>query len=87
MAQPDIIHDRAFVMHQRLDAPEDISQLDGGDPRGPEAQRPDIARLPGTAAQLIGERIRAMYTKLAREPVPGQLLELIRQLENKERSE
>jgi hypothetical protein len=73
-------------MQQRSDASEDIARLDG-DPPGPEAHGSDVARLPGTAAQLIGERMRAMYATLVAEPVPEQLLELVRQLENKERSE
>lgn len=75
-----------YTMQQRLDTPDDISRSDGDPPR-PGTQGSEIARLPGTAAQLIGERMRAMYATLVREPVPGQLLELIRQLENKERSE
>ena len=54
---------------------------------GPRFNGSDVARLPGTAAQLIGERMRAMYATLVAEPVPDQLLELVRQLENKERSE
>ena len=49
--------------------------------------RKDVARLPGIASQLIGERMRAMYTTLVSEPVPDDLLELIRQLESKERGE
>ena len=49
--------------------------------------RKDVARLPGIASQLIGERMRAMYTTLISEPVPDDLLELIRRLESKERGE
>ena len=71
-------------MHHDLD---DISESDG-QAAAPEAQeKAQIAHLPVSATQLIGERIRSMYAKLANEPVPGPLLELIRQLENKERSE
>jgi hypothetical protein len=76
------------IMQQGLAAPDGISLVETeGDPIISEIQRSEVAHLPGTAAQLIGERMRAMYAKLVREPVPGQLLELIRQLENKERSE
>lgn len=88
-ALADIIHHRPHIRHtmqQRSDASDDIAPPDG-DPPGPEAYGPDVARLPGTAAQLIGERMRAMYATLVAEPVPDQLLELVRQLENKERSE
>jgi hypothetical protein len=90
-AQPKSITTEPFIMpimQQRLDAPDGISLTEAnGDPITPEVQRSEVAHLPGTAAQLIGERMRAMYAKLVREPVPGQLLELVRQLENKERSE
>ena len=74
-------------MQQRSDASKDIARPDGDPPPGPEAQGTDVARLPGAAAQLIGERMRAMYATLVAEPVPDQLLALVRQLENKERSE
>jgi hypothetical protein len=84
-------HFEHFFMQHRLDAPDEISrdcELDDvGGAGGQQAQTCDVARLPGSAAQLIGERIRAMYSTMVREPVPGHLLELIRQLENKEKSE
>jgi hypothetical protein len=90
-AQPKSLSIELFIMpimQQRLDAPDGISLVETeGDPIISEIQRSEVAHLPGTAAQLIGERMRAMYAKLVREPVPGQLLELVRQLENKERSE
>ncbi len=76
-------------MQHRPDTPEDCKRRDGGLPppeREPEldAARPPVARLPGFAAQLIGERIRAMYDTIAHEPVPEDLLSLIRELEAKE---
>ena len=74
-------------MQQRSDASDDIARPDGDPLPGPRLNGTDVARLPGTAAQLIGERMRAMYATLVAEPVPDQLLELVRQLENKERSE
>ncbi len=49
--------------------------------------RPAVPRLPGFAAQLIGQRMRAMYATLAQEPVPDDLLDLVRKLEAKEGSE
>ena len=51
-----------------------------------EAGKPPVAQLPGFAAQLIGQRMRAMYDTIAQEPVPCDLLDLIRQLEAKEQS-
>ena len=71
-------------MHHDLD---DISEPDGQAAAPDHKDKSQVARLPVSATQLIGERMRAMYAKLANEPVPGPLLELIRQLENKERSE
>jgi hypothetical protein len=73
-------------MPRRSDVTDDLLQQEN-DFVGLDAQRADVARLPGTAAQLIGERMRTMYAKLVREPVPSPLLELVRQLETKERSE
>lgn len=52
-----------------------------------EDARPPVAQLPGSASQLIGERMRAMYGRLVQEPVPDTLLDLIRELEDKEQSE
>ncbi len=52
-----------------------------------ENARPPVAQLPGGAAQLIGERMRAMYGRLVQEAVPDALLDLIRELEDKEQSE
>lgn len=46
-----------------------------------------VAKLPGIATQLIGERMRTMYATMVREPVPDDLLLLIRQLESKEGTE
>jgi hypothetical protein len=55
--------------------------------REPAAAPATVAKLPGIATQLIGERMRTMYTSMVREPVPDDLLQLIRQLESKEGSE
>lgn len=52
-----------------------------------EIAHPPVAQLPGVAAQLIGERMRTMYGRLVKEPVPDTLLDLVRRLEDKERSE
>lgn len=78
-------------MQHRLDTAEDCKRTDGELPepeRQPESEavKPPVAQLPGFAAQLIGQRMRAMYDTIAQEPVPEDLLELIRQLEAKERS-
>ncbi len=76
-------------MQHRLDTPEDCKRTDGEFPQ-PESQpeleavRRPVPRLPGFAAQLIGQRIRAMYDTIAQEPVPDDLLELVRELEAKE---
>lgn len=45
-----------------------------------------VPRLPGIASQVIGERMRAMYGELVREPVPDDLIALIQKLEKKERA-
>ncbi|HET6389078.1 NepR family anti-sigma factor [Hyphomicrobium sp.] len=79
-------------MQQRLDTPDDRARPDDEFPeseRHPEleAARPSVPRLPGFAAQLIGQRMRAMYENIAQEPVPDDLLELVRKLEGKEESE
>ncbi|MFA5957919.1 MAG: NepR family anti-sigma factor [Hyphomicrobium sp.] len=76
-------------MQHRLDAPEDYKRTDGEFPepeRQPEleAAKAPLPQLPGFAAQLIGQRMRAMYDIIAQEPVPEDLLELIRKLEAKE---
>jgi hypothetical protein len=84
--QSQIAQNRGFIMQHRLDASDVLSASDDHRPM-PERPRREIAQLPGNAAQLIGERIRAMYAKLACAPVPDRLLDLIRQLENKEPSE
>lgn len=44
-----------------------------------------VPRLPGIASQVIGERMRAMYAELVREPIPDELITLIQKLEQKER--
>jgi Anti-sigma factor NepR len=49
--------------------------------------RSKVARLPGIATQLIGERMRAMYASMTSEPVPDDLLDLVRKLEIKEQAE
>ncbi|AGK57615.1 hypothetical protein HYPDE_29703 [Hyphomicrobium denitrificans 1NES1] len=80
-------------MQQRLDAPDEhtrnkeeaISEPEA-QPQ-PEAPQKGVTRLPGIAAQLIGERMRTMYASMVREPVPDELLKLVRQLESKEESE
>ena len=78
-------------MQHRLETPEDCKRTNGelpereGQPE-PEAVGSVVPQLPGVAAQLIGERMRAMYETIAQEPVPEELLELVRQLEAKERS-
>lgn len=76
-------------MQHRLDAPEDCKRTDGDLPEPehrlePEAKKGPVPQLPGFAAQLIGQRIRAMYDTIAQEPVPDDLLELVRELEAKE---
>ncbi len=77
-------------MQHRLDTPEDCKQADGElsqrQPE-PEAIKAPVPQLPGFAAQLIGQRMRAMYETIAQEPVPDDLLELVRKLEAKERRE
>lgn len=79
-------------MQQRLDTPDDRARPEDETPeseRHPEldSARQAIPRLPGSAAQLIGQRMRAMYENLAQEPVPDHLLDLVRKLEGKEESE
>lgn len=78
-------------MQQRLDSPDDSARTEEEFPnseRHPELDvaRPAVPRLPGFAAQLIGQRMRAMYDIIAQEPVPDDLLDLVRQLEGKEQS-
>jgi hypothetical protein len=51
------------------------------------AEPATVAKLPGIATQLIGERMRTMYASMVREPVPDDLLQLVRKLESKEGSE
>jgi hypothetical protein len=81
-----------LTVQQRFDAPDEHLPRDGewqdAEPH-PESgtARPNVARLPGIATQLIGQRMRTMYTQMVCEPVPGEFLELIRQLESKEGSE
>jgi hypothetical protein len=53
-------------------------------PESEEETQESVTRLPGIATQLIGERMRTMYASMVREPVPEELLKLIRQLESKE---
>lgn len=79
-------------MQQRLDTPDDRARPEDEIPepgRHPELDvaRPQVPRLPGFAAQLIGHRMRAMYENIAQEPVPDTLLDLVRKLEGKEQSE
>jgi hypothetical protein len=77
-------------MQHRLDTPEDCKRMDGDLPETERqldmeaGHKPPVAQLPGFAAQLIGQRMRAMYDTIAQEPVPDDLLDLIRQLEAKE---
>lgn len=76
-------------MQHRLDAPEDCKRADGDFPEPerqpePEATKGPVPQLPGFAAQLIGQRMRAMYDTIAQAPVPDDLLELVRKLEAKE---
>ncbi|MBA2127623.1 hypothetical protein DLM45_15530 [Hyphomicrobium methylovorum] len=79
-------------MQQRFDIPDDRN---GNDPEITEREEPipapepeldahQVAKLPGIATQLIGERIRSMYAVMVSEAVPDELLQLIRQLESKE---
>ncbi|HEY8193592.1 MAG TPA: NepR family anti-sigma factor [Hyphomicrobium sp.] len=87
-----IRQDQAFTMQHRVDGVDEHSRKNGELPEvephpESEAARPGVARLPGIATQLIGERMRTMYASMMREPVPDALLELIRQLESKEGSE
>jgi hypothetical protein len=86
--------DRAgfFMTQHRFDGQEEHSQRkdEGSETeQHPEADtdRPAVARLPGIATQLIGERMRTMYATMVREPVPEDLLQLIRALESKEGSD
>ena len=79
------------IMQQRLDTPDDSARTEDEFPnseRHPELDvaQPAVPRLPGFAAQLIGQRMRAMYDIIAQEPVPDDLLDLVRQLESKEQS-
>jgi Anti-sigma factor NepR len=78
-------------MQHRLETPEDCKRTDGEYPepeRQPEldADGTPVPQLPGFAAQLIGQRMRAMYDTIAQEPIPDDLLELVRKLEAKEQS-
>lgn len=67
-------------------APSDTSagqiEKDDSTKKDPEV----VPRLPGIASQVIGERMRAMYAELVREPVPDQFISLIQKLEQKERA-
>jgi anti-sigma factor NepR-like protein len=76
-------------MTHRLDATEDCKRSDGEvsapDPDA-EVDTAPLPQLPGFAAQLIGQRMRAMYETIAQEPIPDDLLELVRALEAKEQS-
>ena len=79
-------------MQHRIDGVDEHSHKDSKLPEvkpHPESEtaRPGVARLPGIATQLIGERMRTMYATMVSEPVPDAFLELIRQLESKEGSE
>jgi hypothetical protein len=76
---------RCDEAHKHTRANEKTTELE----RRPEpaAGPATVAKLPGIATQLIGERMRTMYTSMVREPVPDDLLQLIRQLESKEGSE
>lgn len=78
-------------MQHRLETTEDCKRTDGGNPEAecpPEADAADapVPQLPGFAAQLIGQRMRAMYDTIAQQPIPEDLLELVRKLEEKEQS-
>jgi hypothetical protein len=80
--------------HQRLDVPEKRARIKQEETssevpqmHGEGAAHHDVTRLPGIATQLIGERMRSMYASMVREPVPDDLLQLVRQLESKERTE
>jgi len=59
---------------------------DDADSMNPLPDRTEVPRLPGIATQVIGERMRAMYGELVREPVPSDLIDLIQKLEQKERA-
>jgi hypothetical protein len=77
-------------MQQRLDVPEEHPRNNEArsepevQPESEEETQESVTRLPGIATQLIGERMRTMYASMVREPVPEELLKLIRQLESKE---
>ena len=80
------------MMQQRLDAPDEQTRnketiLESEVQAEPEAAQETVTHLPGIATQLIGERMRSMYASMVREPVPDELLKLIRQLEAKEEPE
>jgi hypothetical protein len=88
-----LFNPRLVKMQHRTSAPDDRLRRDSefdNEPHDPASAcehgvRKDVARLPGIASQLIGERMRAMYTTIVSEPVPDELLDLIRRLESKER--
>lgn len=77
-------------MQHRLETAEDCNRADAQQPEAEARTELDVGgsppQLPGFATQLIGQRMRAMYDSIAREPVPEDLLELIRKLEAKEQS-
>lgn len=79
------------MMQHRLDAPDERNRsteiLDDPEPTAEVEGQAPVSRLPGIATQLIGERMRAMYASMVREPVPDELLNLVRQLEAKEDAE
>lgn len=92
LARPEKISNARFLMmQQRLNAPDGRTRsqdtlCERESPAEPEPGDA-VTRLPGIATQLIGERMRSMYASMVREPVPDDLLNLIRQLEAKEASE
>lgn len=79
---------RQSMMHHRMDGREDQAHSED-ECREPGTQtesgiEPGVTRLPGIATQLIGQRMRTMYASMVREPVPDDLLNLVRELESKE---
>lgn len=82
---------RAWTMEQRSNAPDvwmpKTDTLYNPEPPADPEARDAVSRLPGIATQLIGERMRSMYAAMVREPIPDDLLNLVRQLKAKEEAE
>lgn len=62
--------------HQDMDA---ITTKDGG-----SLLSADHPRLPEDIQNKIGQQLRAVYNRIAEEPVPDHLLKLLKRLDEKE---